>query len=238
MKAMVFEKPNEPLTLQEWATPLTPVNYTLLGGASGFMLATVFAAWQTTYAQGARLTLAEVLTGLQSKRAFDDALDYSLTLAHKHGRQLAVMMMDLDGILADMAARGIKKKSTFFFGGVAQRDLYDLEKLATFEQRIEGFRFIPSLGRPDPGEPWDGAVGLVTHVVADHYEDMTGMEAYLCGSPGMIEGCITVLMEKGVAEEGLSSAAFPAISACTVGLRERMKGPFQGLMTPTTPSGL
>lgn len=32
--------------LQEWATPLTVVNYTLLGGASGFMLATVFAAWQ------------------------------------------------------------------------------------------------------------------------------------------------------------------------------------------------
>jgi len=32
--------------LQEWATPLTVVNYTLFGGASGFMLATVFAAWQ------------------------------------------------------------------------------------------------------------------------------------------------------------------------------------------------
>ena len=32
--------------LQEWATPLTVLNYTLLGGASGFMLATVFAAWE------------------------------------------------------------------------------------------------------------------------------------------------------------------------------------------------
>ena len=32
--------------LQEWATPLTVSNYILLGGASGFMLATVFAAWQ------------------------------------------------------------------------------------------------------------------------------------------------------------------------------------------------
>jgi DMSO reductase anchor subunit len=32
--------------LQEWATPLTVINYILLGGASGFMLATVFAAWQ------------------------------------------------------------------------------------------------------------------------------------------------------------------------------------------------
>ena len=30
--------------LQEWATPLTVVNFVLLGGASGFTLATAFAA--------------------------------------------------------------------------------------------------------------------------------------------------------------------------------------------------
>jgi len=32
--------------LQEWATPLTVVNYILFGGASGFMLCAAFAAWQ------------------------------------------------------------------------------------------------------------------------------------------------------------------------------------------------
>ena len=32
--------------LQEWATPLTVINYILFGGASGFLLAAVFAAWQ------------------------------------------------------------------------------------------------------------------------------------------------------------------------------------------------
>ena len=32
--------------LQEWATPLTVINYIMFGGASGFMLATGFAAWQ------------------------------------------------------------------------------------------------------------------------------------------------------------------------------------------------
>ena len=37
--------------LQEWATPLTVINYILLGGASGFMLATAFAA-----AQGSGMT--------------------------------------------------------------------------------------------------------------------------------------------------------------------------------------
>jgi len=32
--------------LQEWATPLTVVNYILFGGASGFLLAAAFAAWK------------------------------------------------------------------------------------------------------------------------------------------------------------------------------------------------
>ncbi len=32
--------------LQEWATPLTVINYILFGGASGWALATAFAAWQ------------------------------------------------------------------------------------------------------------------------------------------------------------------------------------------------
>jgi len=32
--------------LREWATPLTVLNFTLLGGASGFTLASAFAAWQ------------------------------------------------------------------------------------------------------------------------------------------------------------------------------------------------
>lgn len=38
--------------LQEWATPLTVVNYTLFGGASGFLLATAFAAWQESEQTG------------------------------------------------------------------------------------------------------------------------------------------------------------------------------------------
>jgi DMSO reductase anchor subunit len=32
--------------LREWASPLTPINFTLLGGASGFTLAAAFSAWR------------------------------------------------------------------------------------------------------------------------------------------------------------------------------------------------
>lgn len=58
--------------LQEWATPLTVVNYTLLGSASGFTLATAFAAYQgsllTDFYGGwaILLTLAGLVTRISS----------------------------------------------------------------------------------------------------------------------------------------------------------------------------
>lgn len=50
--------------LQEWATPLTVVNYTLFGGASGFMLATAFAASQGSAQTGFFGVWAIILTVL------------------------------------------------------------------------------------------------------------------------------------------------------------------------------
>ena len=58
--------------LQEWATPLTVVNYTLLGAASGFTLTTAFAAYQgsdlTPFYGGWAiiLTLAALVTRISS----------------------------------------------------------------------------------------------------------------------------------------------------------------------------
>lgn len=106
-----------------------------------------------------------------------------------------------EAILADMAERGIRKKITLFFGAVSRRDLYDQELLAEFERRISGFRAVPALSKPAPEDGWEGETGLITDVVARHYETMDDMEGYLCGSPGMIDACIRVLTEKGLPEE-------------------------------------
>jgi len=48
--------------LQEWATPLTVINYTLFGAASGFMLAAGFAAWQGSALTGFFAGWAIILT--------------------------------------------------------------------------------------------------------------------------------------------------------------------------------
>ncbi len=106
-----------------------------------------------------------------------------------------------ESMLADMAERGIRKKVTLFFGAVSRRDLYDLDRFAGYEKAVPGFRFVPALSGPAPDDGWDGETGLITEVVDRHYGDMAGMEAYLCGSPGMIDACVRGLTAKGVDED-------------------------------------
>jgi len=48
--------------------------------------------------QVTHLLSTDPLTGLQSKRTFDDALDYAVTGATRAGEPLSLMMMDMDGI--------------------------------------------------------------------------------------------------------------------------------------------
>src|SRR5690348_18423991 len=58
-----------------------------------------------------------------------------------------------------------------------------------------------------------------------------------CGTPASHSTLAAHPPECGVTSDGLSTTAFPASSACTAGFSDRTNGPFQGVITPTTPSG-
>lgn len=101
-------------------------------------------------------------------------------------------------MLADAAERRIDKPMTLVFAGVGRKDLYDLDLLADFEKKLPNFRFVPALSNPAEDDGWRGEVGLVTEVARRLFPDMTGMEAYLCGSPGMIGACRDCLVKAGL----------------------------------------
>ncbi len=75
--------------LQEWATPLTVINYTLLGSSSGFVLATVFAAWQgsgmTLFFAGWSIILTGIAVVTRSASLLRNA-----RLRHKSSLQTAI----------------------------------------------------------------------------------------------------------------------------------------------------
>lgn len=112
-------------------------------------------------------------------------------------------MAPIKSILLDMEQRGIQRKATYFFGARSKRDLFLLDKMRELEEKMPNFKFVPALSEPLEEDNWEGEVGLITDVVRRMVEEAPSSEAYLCGSPGMIDACIKVLHELKVPEENI-----------------------------------
>jgi Na+-transporting NADH:ubiquinone oxidoreductase subunit F len=112
-------------------------------------------------------------------------------------------MAPIKSILNDMVEKNIDRKSTYFFGARAVRDLFLVEEMRELEKKLPRFSFVPALSEPQPEDNWEGETGLITDVLDRHLKSGSGdnVEAYLCGSPGMIDAAITVLTKKGIPEE-------------------------------------
>ncbi len=106
-------------------------------------------------------------------------------------------------ILAEMKRTGNPRPTRYFFGARACRDLFYLDDMQQYEQALPNFTFIPALSDPAPDDQWTGETGLITDVVGRHYQDCSDKQAYLCGSPGMIDACIKVLSAKGMPAENI-----------------------------------
>jgi len=107
-------------------------------------------------------------------------------------------------ILHQIQEEKIERKATFFFGALDLRDLFHVETMREFEKNIPGFTYVPALSNPseETQKSWKGEYGLVTEVVARRAgKVIKDGEAYLCGSPGMIDACVKSLTGMGMPEE-------------------------------------
>jgi Na+-transporting NADH:ubiquinone oxidoreductase subunit F len=103
-------------------------------------------------------------------------------------------------IVRDMKEKGIARPTTYFFGALTQRDLFFMDEFRKLEQDCPWFKFIPALSKEPADSGWTGERGLITDVVGRHFPDASKHEAYLCGSPGMIDAAIAVLKNNGMPE--------------------------------------
>jgi Na+-transporting NADH:ubiquinone oxidoreductase subunit F len=111
-------------------------------------------------------------------------------------------MGPMASILGDLAVRRIQRRVTYFFGVVCRRDLYYLDEMEALREKLPGFRFIPVVSQPEACDRWEGESGLVTVPLAEWLKSRPaaeGLEAYLCGSPGMIQACQKVFRDHGIA---------------------------------------
>jgi len=110
-------------------------------------------------------------------------------------------MAPIKSMLSDMRDRKIKRQIRYFFGAQSPADIFYADLMRSLEQALPDFKFIPSVATTRPGEKWAGETGLVTEAVARRLEEGFQGEAYLCGSPAMIDACVNILHQKKIADE-------------------------------------
>jgi Na+-transporting NADH:ubiquinone oxidoreductase subunit F len=110
-------------------------------------------------------------------------------------------MAPIKCMLHEMRNTSNKRKARYYFGANKVRELCLVELMRQFESELAGFKFIPIVASRDEEERWDGEQGLVTEAVERTLKDAEQCEAYLCGSPGMIDAAVEVLKKLGVTED-------------------------------------
>jgi Na+-transporting NADH:ubiquinone oxidoreductase subunit F len=100
-----------------------------------------------------------------------------------------------------MLESGNERETVYFFGARCARDLFLVEEMRELESRLANFKYIPSLSQPLPEDGWEGEIGRVTETIDRQIVSGENTEAYLCGSPGMIEAVVEVLKRKGIRED-------------------------------------
>ncbi len=106
-------------------------------------------------------------------------------------------MAPIISILKYMLENSIKRKAIFFFGAKTMSDLFLLDELKMFEEKLYDFKFIPTLSREE-SEDWKGEKGRVPVAIDKYIEKGENYTAYLCGSPAMIDSIIEALVKKEI----------------------------------------
>ena len=113
------------------------------------------------------------------------------------GSGLAPML----SILYQIEEEHIKRNTMLFFGGRTTKDLYYIETIKKLEEKMPHFTFVPTLSRTTEEENWQGEKGRVTGLIEKFVPEGAHTDAYLCGSPAMVESCIDSLKKKGIPDE-------------------------------------
>ena len=110
-------------------------------------------------------------------------------------------------LLQEAARNHLQQPVTLLFGAREEHDLYALAEISALAaQWPSAFRFIPVLSQAAADATWSGARGLVTEQLAALLP--TTAHAYLCGPPAMLDSCVAILRQHGVAREHIHADRF------------------------------
>jgi propane monooxygenase reductase component len=105
-------------------------------------------------------------------------------------------MAPILSLLRALVEQGSTRAAVYYYGAREKQDLFHLEEMTALADALSDFRFVPALSH----QGWEGASGLITDVVDRSERDLTGVDAYLCGPPPMVDAAIELLVRRGLPE--------------------------------------
>lgn len=101
-------------------------------------------------------------------------------------------------MLRHMSATTDQRPVTYFYGARTQKDLIYADELRAIAAAHPWFTFVPVLSREPKDSGWAGERGHIPDAMARMFPDASRHEAYLCGSPAMVDSCVTSLTRVGM----------------------------------------
>jgi NAD(P)H-flavin reductase/hemoglobin-like flavoprotein len=103
----------------------------------------------------------------------------------------------MKALIGQLAAAGEGRRTHLFFGARTVREVYDAEALDALAAKHDWLTVVTAVS---DDSRWHGEQGLVGEVAVGA-ADWTEHDAYVCGSPQMVEATVKLLVANGVPEE-------------------------------------
>jgi Na+-transporting NADH:ubiquinone oxidoreductase subunit F len=114
----------------------------------------------------------------------------------------------IKAMLEHLEVTGSNRYMANFFGARTLKDLYLVDYMDHFKAVFNAYEYLPVLSSPEPGDNWTGKTGYTMSYFKDKLRDPKNTEAYLCGSPGMINAVVKAMVEMGVPKDKIYFDSF------------------------------
>jgi phenol hydroxylase P5 protein len=112
-------------------------------------------------------------------------------------------------MILDLLEEGDAREITLIYGARNQDDLYYRELFDGLAKKHANFSYVPVLSHEPGGSGWRGMRGFVHELAREKFNGrFSGMNAYLCGPPPMVDACITTLMRGRLFEKNIFAENF------------------------------
>ncbi len=112
-------------------------------------------------------------------------------------------------MILDLFESAETRDVTLIYGARNERELYYRELFEELDHEHDNFHYIPVLSEEPLQSGWRGERGFVHEAARRIYDGrFSGIQAYLCGPPPMVDACVTTLMQGRLFERDIYTENF------------------------------